>query len=71
MVKKTHHNPDYAKDRTADVIPKGSGCVVPEHHWQINTDITPEGNDSDHGAFLPRRGKNRPRPYVKINECDH
>lgn len=71
MSKKTHHNPDYAKDRTADVIPKGSGDVVHQQHWQINKDLTPEGSDTAAGAFLPRKARNRPTTHVKTNECDH
>lgn len=71
MAKKVHHNPDYAKDRTADVIKKGSGRAVPNDQWQKNMDITPQGADNSWGAFLPRSGKDRPTPHTKINECDH
>ena len=71
MANKTKHNPDYTKDRTADVIKHGSGRAVPNEQWEINKDLTPEGNDSPAGAFLPRCGKNRPTTYVKTNECDH
>ena len=70
-MKKTHHNPDYAKNKTADVIKKGSGRAVPNEHWEINRNITPQGNDTGWGAFLPRCGKDRPQPHTKINECDH
>lgn len=68
---KTKHNPDYAKDKTADVIKKGSGPAVPGKQWEINRDITPEGADNAWGAFLPRRSKDRPQPYTKLNECDN
>lgn len=71
MSKKTHHNPDYSKDKTADVIKKGSGPTVPNKHWEINRDLTPEGNDTAAGAFLPRCARNRPSTHVKTNECDH
>lgn len=71
MIKRTQHAPDYSKDRTADVIPKGSGPVIPQHHWQVNKDLTPQGDSSGWGAFLPRSGKDRPTPHVKTNECDH
>lgn len=71
MSKKTHHNPDYSKNRTEDVIKHGDGRAVPNDHWQVNVNITPHGNDSGWGAFLPRSGKDRPQPYTKINECDH
>ncbi len=71
MSKKTHHNPDYAKDKTADVIKKGSGRAVPNDHWQINMDLTPDGHTTASGAFLPMRSRDRPCTYVKTNECDH
>lgn len=71
MTKKTHHNPDYAKDKTADVIKKGSGRAVPNEQWQMNKDLTPQGDSTGWGAFLPRCGKDRPTPHVKTNECDH
>ncbi len=70
-MKKVHHNPDYAKDRTADVIKHGAGPANPSQHWEINGDITPHGDNSGRGAFLPRSGKSRPQPYTKLNECDH
>ena len=71
MSKKTHHNPDYAKDRTADVIKHGSGPAVPNQQWEMKRDITPHGDNTGWGAFLPRTAKSRPQPHVKINECDH
>jgi hypothetical protein len=71
MAKKVHHNPDYAKDRTADVIKKGSGRAVPNEQWEVNKDLTPRGADNSWGAFLPREGKLRPTPHTKTNECDH
>lgn len=71
MVKKTHHNPDYAKDKTADVIKKGSGPVVPQAHWEINRDLTPAGSPTAAGAFNPMCGKDRPTTHTKTNECDH
>jgi hypothetical protein len=39
--------------------------------WEKNMDLTPEGNNSGSGAFLPRSGKNRPTTHVKTNECDY
>lgn len=71
MVKKVHHAPDYAKNKTADVIKKGSDCAVPQDHWEVNRDLTPSGDNSAWGAFLPRSGKSRPTPHTKTNECDH
>lgn len=70
-MKKVHHAPDYIKDRTADVIKHGDGRTVPSEHWEVNRDATPAGASSGWGAFLPRAGKDRPTPHVKINECDH
>ena len=71
MKKKMHHAPDYAKDRTADVIPHGSGRAVPNEQWQINMDLTPRGAPNGWGAFLPYEGRLRPTPHTKTNECDH
>ena len=67
----TKHNPDYIKNRTADVVKHGDGRAVPNDHWQMNRDLTPEGDNSGYGAFNPRKGKNRPTVYPKTNECDH
>ena len=71
MGKKTKHNPDYLKNTTADVIKHGDGPTVPNTQWQINRDLTPAGDNSGWGAFLPRPGRDRPTPHTKINECDH
>ena len=38
----------------------------------VSKSVFPIGMDDDpKGAFLPRAGKDRPQPHVKINECDH
>lgn len=71
MVKKTHHNPDYAKDKTADVIKKGSGSAVPNEHWQKNMDLTPSGSPTPLKAFDPMPATKRPCMHKKVNECDH
>jgi len=68
---KKHHAPDYSKDVTADVIPKGWGEAVPNKQWEVNRDLTPEGSDDGYGAFNPRAGRHRPTVYPKTNECDH
>ncbi len=68
---KTKHNPDYAKNRTADVIKHGSGRAVPNEQWEMNRNLTPDGRANGWGAFLPMAGKDRPQPYTKTNECDH
>ncbi len=71
MSKKNQHNPDYLKNKTADVIKHGSAPAVPNESWQINMDLTPKGEDNAWGAFLPRAGKDRPTPHTKTNETDH
>lgn len=71
MSKKIKHNPDYLKNVTADVIKHGNGPAIPQDQWHINVNITPAGDNSAWGAFLPRTGKDRPQPTTKINECDH
>lgn len=70
-MKKVKHNQDYLKNITADVIKHGEDHVIPQSHWEINRNLTPSGNDSAQGAFLPRSGKDRPTTHVKTNECDH
>jgi hypothetical protein len=71
MKKHNKHNPDYIKNRTADVVKHGDGRAVPNEHWEVNRDLTPAGESDGWGAFLPRQGKNRPTPHTKTNECDH
>lgn len=71
MRKHDKHNPDYIKDKTADVVKHGSGRAVPNDHWEKNMDLTPEGADTPEGAFLPRCGYKRPTTHTKVNECDH
>ena len=66
-----HHNPDYAKNRSADVIKKGTGRAVPNEHWEMKYTVTPEGNNSAWGAFLPKKGPDSPVPHVKINKYDY
>lgn len=71
MVKKVKHAVDYMKNRTADVINRTSDPTIMQDHWQVNRNITPEGDNSGWGAFLPRKGRNRPTPHTKLNEVDH
>lgn len=68
---KTHHNPDYSKDRTADVIKHGSSPAVPNTRWEMCYEPTPKGSDYGGDTFQPRAGKDRPTPHKKVNECDH
>lgn len=45
-----------------------------QEHWQmdVSKSVFPQGmGDDPMGAFLPRPGKDRARPHLKINECDH
>lgn len=72
--KKIHHNPDYSKNKDADVIPKGNKRAVPNDHWEkdVGPSVFARGyGDDPAGAFLPRPGKDRAVPHKKINECDH
>lgn len=68
---KTHHAPDYNKDKTADVIKHGSGRAVPNEQWQKNMNLTPDAKPTPAGAFNPMKAKDRPCTHVKTNECDH
>lgn len=49
---------------------KKSGHAVPQEHYEVHHRC-PVGSDTGAGAFLPRPGKSRPSPHVKINETDH
>lgn len=66
-----NHNPDYSKNKTADVIKHGSGRAVPNEQWQKNMNLTPSGSPTPKGAFNPMSPKDRPCTHVKTNECDH
>jgi hypothetical protein len=70
-MKKTHHNPDYLKNKTASVILHGSERAIPNEQWQENLNLTPAGAPTAAGAFLPMRGRDRPCTHTKTNECDH
>ena len=54
MGNKTKHNPDYLKDKTADVIKHGNGRAIPNEQWEKNMDLTPAGSDDGYGAFNPK-----------------
>jgi len=71
MTKHIKHAPDYEKNVTADVIKHGDSPTIPEGQWECYRDITPHGDGSGWGAFLPRVAKGRPTPHTKTNECDH
>ena len=65
MSKKNQHNPDYLKNKTADVIKHGSGRAVPNEQWEMNKDLTPKGEDNSWGAFLPRAVKKDQLPIQR------
>lgn len=71
MPKHTKHNPDYTKDRTADIIKKGTDSAIPQEYYQTNHNLTPSQMNDGLGAFNPKRSKDRPQVYVKTNECDN
>jgi len=71
MSKKTHHAPDYAKNKDADVIKLGSGRAVPNEQWEKNLNLTPDGAPNPRDCFNPICAKYRPVTHVKVNECDH
>ena len=42
-----------------------------EKAWEMHYNPSPVGNNKPEGAYLPKRSKDRPTPYNKINETDH
>jgi len=71
---RSHHAPDYAKNKDADVIPKGKKRAIPNEYWMadISRSAFPRGDDDlASTAFLPTPGKDRAQPHKKINETDH
>lgn len=71
---RSHHAPDYAKNKDASVIPKGTKSAIPNEFWErdVSKSVFAEGfGDSPQGAFLARPGKNRAQPHKKINDQDH
>lgn len=72
-MKKKHHAPDYAKNKDADVIPKGWGAADPNKHWvkDVGSSVFPAYKDTPAGAFLAGNGRVRPQPHKMINDCDH
>jgi hypothetical protein len=71
---KFHHDPDYSKNKDADVIPKGSARAIPNEYWQmdVSASVFPRGDgDLASTAFLPTPGKDRAQPHKKINDMDH
>lgn len=71
-MKHTKHNPDYMKDRDADVVKHGSGRAVPNGQWEKQITISPQGIPDDPAtAFNPLPSKLRPCTHKKTNECDY
>lgn len=66
---KDHHHHDHGKD--ASVPAKGSKPAIPNKEWEKQYVLSPCGSDTPAGAFLPKRGRERPQPHEKVNECDH
>jgi hypothetical protein len=64
-----------AKSKEAKDLNKGYRLGMPSNdHWQVDVSksVFVRGyGDDPAGAFLPRPGKDRVQPHVKINECDH
>lgn len=71
MPKKTHHAPDYAKNKDADVIKKGSGRAIPNEQWERKVTCAYGIPNDPATAFDPMPSKLRPRTYPKTNECDY
>lgn len=71
MTKHTKHNPDYLKNKTADVVKHGDGPAIANQHWEVMKKPTNNRADTPADAFLPKSGKDRPVPHEKVNECDH
>jgi hypothetical protein len=63
------------KNGDQDVKPMKVGeslGINSKEFWQMTVPATAEGfGDDPAGAFLPRPGKYRAQPHLKINECDH
>ena len=65
---KKHH--DHGAD--ASVPMHGKGQAVPGQHWEKTYDTCPYAKDTTpKAAFVPKRSKDRPQPYNKVNETDH
>jgi hypothetical protein len=58
-----------------DVTPLSIGSKLganSKDQWEVHFPSTAQGYDDDAaGAFLPRPGKMRAQPHMKVNECDH
>ncbi len=63
------------KSKEAEDLDIGYHKGMPSNeHWQkdVSESVFCRGYaDDPKGAFLPRPGKDRAQPHVKINECDH
>jgi len=64
MKKKKHDAVNYANNKNPSL----------QEHWvkDVGASVFARGYGNDPaGAFLARPGKDRARPHIKINECDH
>jgi len=71
---RSHHAPDYAKNKDDDVIPKVTKSAIPNEYYEMDVgkSVFAQGNGDDPaGAFLPTRGKDRAQPHKKVNDQDH
>jgi hypothetical protein len=75
MVKqKTVHTKEALGRKDADVVKHGSGPVESNQPWvmDVGLSVFPRwSNDNPRDSFLGARGKDRPQPHIKVNECDH
>lgn len=44
---------------------------IPKEHWEMHYDLCKSHSNTPASAFLPKRSKDRPQPYEKINPEDH
>ena len=74
MKSQTKHTKEALGRKDADVVKHGSGPVCPQDHYEMDVGDTvfpTWSNDNPKDSFLAAKGKDRPRPHNKVNECDH
>lgn len=45
--------------------------LMSKEHWEKKYSTCPPESKSPADAFNPRKSKDRPKTYVKVNETDH